>query len=561
MSLPTQIRPRVGEQLITKVSRLFNGTIADILNELFQNARRADATCVDVDLGDDDGQPTLYITDDGRGIDDPTSFVTLGRSGWSDDVARREDPAGMGVFSLAGRRVTVRSFSQAANAGWSVTIPENGWQGELPLAVETSSMRKGTQIAIAFPGEWLPTLQSQVEAAAKHFPLAVGFRGENVPRKDFLAGAHRIEEWNGCRIGIYRNVYDIPSASRINFHGVKVPCRMPCITEIDAGDKWSARIDIVDAPSLQLVLPARKEMVQNAALDALRVAVQTAIYRTIAIKDEHRLPFRDWQRAAELGIDLPEASAWLCEWRPSTADNTGRNDGPRVEDVPMILIPDHEADIEQCSAKVLTEEAIGYRPVFAQDDFSGYKWYDSLPRIPGLSFRIEKDGRHFDYADGEAIFDHIKSGHVTAITLYLPIVRCAEFNEPIALLGLPVDMLVCANGSGRLEESHVFVREGASVEPPALAQLMEDCCWVYDEDGDNDSWDTQHRDFERDARHFANRLLLGSEEALVEQIRSAFREDVQWLIPKGRALTLQADSGKVELVLAANDPGAGTAAA
>lgn len=561
MSLPTEIRPRVGEQLITKVSRLFNGTIADILNELFQNARRAGATSVDVDLADDKGQPTLYITDDGRGIDDPASFVTLGRSGWSDDIVRREDPAGMGVFSLAGRRVTVRSFSQAANAGWSVTIPEDGWQGDLPLAVETSSMRKGTQIVIAIPGAWLPTLQSQVEVAAKYFPLAVGFRGENVPRNDYLSGAYRVEEWNGCRIGIYRNAHDIAGAPRINFHGVNVPCRMPCITEIDAGDQWSARIDIVDAPSLQLVLPARKEMVQNAALDALRVAVQTAIYRTIAIGGEHRLSFRDWQRSAELGIDLPEASAWLCEWRPRTADCTGRNDGPRVEAVPMILIPDHQADIEQCAAKVLTEEALSYRPVRAEDDFSGYKWYDSLPRVPDLSFAIERDGQQFDYTDDDVIFDHVESGFATAITLYVPIVRCAEFGEPFAMLGLPVDMLACANGSNRIEEAHVFVREGAAIEPLALAELIENCCFVYDDDCDNDSWDTQHRDFVRDARHFANTLLLGNEEALLEQIRSAFRDDIQWLIPKGRALTLQADSGKVKLALAANDPGAGTAAA
>ena len=129
MTLPAQIRPSVGEQLITKVSRLFNGTITDVLNELFQNARRAGAQRIDVDLGEHEGKDALFIADDGVGIDDPAAFVTLGRSGWSVQIARREDPAGMGVFSLAGKRVTVRSFSKAADAGWTVTIPEDGWQG------------------------------------------------------------------------------------------------------------------------------------------------------------------------------------------------------------------------------------------------------------------------------------------------------------------------------------------------------------------------------------------------------------------------------------------------
>lgn len=371
MFLPAEIQPAVGQALITKVSRLFNGTINDILNELFQNARRAGAGQVDVDLGELEGEPALVITDDGIGIDDPASFVTLGQSGWNPDIADREDPAGMGVFSLAGRRVTVRSFSRTANAGWTVTIPSDGWEGGAALPVGISSIRQGKQIIIAMVDAWLANLDSAVQAAAKHFPLPVRFDGEVLLREDFLEGAHRVEEWNGCRIGIFRNTYDVASDPRINFHGVKVPCRMPSIIEVDKGDQWTARIDIVDAPSLQLVLPARKEMVENDALGALRVAAHAAIYRTIAIKGEHRLSFQNWKRAAELGIDLPEASSWLCAWRPRTAERNDYNEDERVEAVPMILISDHEADIEQCAAQVLTEEALGYRPVFTENDFSG----------------------------------------------------------------------------------------------------------------------------------------------------------------------------------------------
>ena len=78
---------------------------------------------------------------------------------------------------------------------------------------------------------------------------------------------------------------------------------MPSVKEVDGSYPWTARIDIVDAPSLQLVLPARKEMVDNAALASLRVAVQATIYRTIATESSHRLSFQNWQRAADLGID------------------------------------------------------------------------------------------------------------------------------------------------------------------------------------------------------------------------------------------------------------------
>ena len=553
MTLPREIRPSVGDELITKVSRLFNGTITDVLNELFQNARRAGAGRIDVHLGDHEGSSSLHIADDGRGIDDPASFVTLGRSGWSDEIAQREDPAGMGVFSLAGRTVTVRSFSRVADEGWTMTIPADGWEGAQPLAVENCRIRAGTEIIIAMPKEWLCNLRGQIEAAAKHFPLPVHFHGALLPREDFLEGAHRVEEWNGCRIGIFRANYDLATEPRINFHGVKVACRLPSVKEVDGSYPWTARIDIVDAPSLQLVLPARKEMVDNAALASLRVAVQATIYRTIATESSHRLSFQNWQRAADLGIELPEASAWLSEWCPRTADDRGGAEGARIEAVPMILIPDHDADIEQCAASLLTEERLGFRAVRAEDAFAGYKWYDDLPRVTGLSFATEIDGRQIHYADGDVICSDTLSGRVPMITLEVPVVRCAASDEPIATLNFPVDMLVCANGGSGLDETHVFVREGATIAPAALAQMIEDCCFAYDEDCSSDSWHTQHRDCERDARKFANELLLGADEALAENIRAVFAEEVQWMIPIGRRLTLEAYHGNVRVALAAND--------
>src|SRR3546814_11549661 len=91
MALPSEIRPSVGDELITKVSRRFNGTITDVLNELFQNARRAGAGRIEVHVRDHEGGSSLHIADDGRGVDDPASFVTLGRSGWSDEIAQSEE--------------------------------------------------------------------------------------------------------------------------------------------------------------------------------------------------------------------------------------------------------------------------------------------------------------------------------------------------------------------------------------------------------------------------------------------------------------------------------------
>src|SRR3546814_20959698 len=83
------------------------------------------------------------------------------------------------------------------------------------------------------------------------------------------------------------------------------------------------------------------------------------------------------------------------------------------------------------------------------------------------------------------------------ITLEVTVVRCADSDGPIVTLCYPVDMLVCANGGTSLDETHVFVREGASIAPAALAQKIEDCCFAYDEDCISDSWRTQQRSEER----------------------------------------------------------------
>ncbi|MCP5927888.1 hypothetical protein NL327_28940, partial [Klebsiella pneumoniae] len=91
---PATIATAVAPETIAKVTRLFNNTAFDVICELLQNARRAGATGVALALNGAGAEHFLHITDDGHGIADPVSIVTLGRSGWSDETRRAEDPAG-----------------------------------------------------------------------------------------------------------------------------------------------------------------------------------------------------------------------------------------------------------------------------------------------------------------------------------------------------------------------------------------------------------------------------------------------------------------------------------
>jgi len=551
MSVLTTIEARVSQSAITKVTRLFNGTIADVLQELLQNARRAGAQEIRINLADRKGEPILVIRDDGSGIADPAVLVTLGHSGWGADISRREDPAGMGVFSLAGHHVIVRSHSSKIG-GWQVDISADAWQGGVPLLVEPAAIESGTEISLALPESWATHLEDAAKRAALYFPLPVYFGEHLLPRQDFLADAHRVEHWHGCRIGVFRHKdQGGAEAPRINFHGVGVACRLPMVSEIGSFGKWTARVDIVDAPTLQLVLPARKEMVENAALGDLRKAVARSIYRTIAFEPSHRLSFKDWQQAAELGVQLAEADASLDAWIALTADSHGREVGERVSTGPMLIMPSHDPDIEQGLAQILGDaNPIGARLVRAESAFEGYGWYDRLPRIAWLQFLAERNGAVLRYGEDQLLPDDYESGRVSSLEVELTIAVGGGEQTKTQSRRFPLPMLVCRNDGYGLDDAIILVAEGADVSPTALAWLIETSIFCADDDHDCDSWETQHRNFEEAARDLATTLLLGEEDALVERIRVALSENVQWLIPDGRSLTLLATRQALTLTLA-----------
>lgn len=553
MPLPATIQPSVDQALIGRVTRLYNGTLTDALLELFQNGRRAGAHSLDVNVFDRQGTHYLSIYDDGRGIDDPNALLSLGRSGWDAQTASREDPAGMGVFSLAGRDVVIRSYSKTAKRGWMVSIPADGWETANPLPIGPSSILRGTQFEIAMPQAWADQAERAVSEAARFYPLPVRFNGAHLPREDFLAKAHRVEVWNGCRIGIYLKHPSTILEPRINFHGVTVCCSLPEVREIGPfGPAWTARVEIVDAPHLQLVLPARKEMVSGPALDDLRTAVRTAIYRAIAEEGQHRLSHNHWLRASELGIMLPEAEPWLHAWIPDTGERENLAGEP-VRDVPMGVIDRFDCDIEQAAARILgVGEPLGFRIVTEETCFEGYSWYDALPRIADIGFTIEKGDATIRYDSNGLVPDTCEQGMASRITMDVALRSSADNSDAPTVQSFPLDMLVCLNDHSELCETTIFIREQADVTPDELVSFLEACCFYYCDDSDCDSWDTQYRNFSWEARSLATNLLLGDEAAMLERLRTAIRDELLWLIPEGRRIEVSATSK--DMTLAFIDP-------
>lgn len=529
MPLPTVIHSQVDPAAITKVTRLFNNTLVDTLAELIQNSRRAGATVIDLDVAEADGQSWLVIADDGAGIADPAVILALGRSGWDDNIARREDPAGMGVFSLAGRHVEIRSCPRGPGEGWAITIGPDHWESGAPIAVAPCDHGFGTAIRLLLDDDCTRNLEAVASGAARYCPTPIRFNGVPLTQADWLAGADVVEEVDGVRIGLFTDRRTTPHQPRINFHGLTVPCVLPSVDEKDR--HWWARVDIVDAPALQLVLPARKEMVENAALEALRNRVLKTIYRHIASLGSHRLSHAQWTEAAQLGVDLPEATPLLRAWIPATADqNSGRESQGLIPADNLMLVDDFGPPLEQCAAFALARDG-RLRGRLADPDtaMAGYSWYDALQRIAALRFEIERDGRAHVFDCTE--LPGLESGPVERLDLVLEITG----PQPETIT-VPAPVVIEYDDGlfWTFEDANILLGSRDAVSPEELVDLLEAACFCASDDRDADSWETQNDRFLLDAREMATRLLLGDDAALVERLRAIIAYRAQWFVPEGR---------------------------
>ena len=67
MTLSTTVSTSVSQGAITRITRLFNGTLLDVLNELFQNGWRGAASQVAITTVTEGGRTLLCVADDGTG--------------------------------------------------------------------------------------------------------------------------------------------------------------------------------------------------------------------------------------------------------------------------------------------------------------------------------------------------------------------------------------------------------------------------------------------------------------------------------------------------------------
>lgn len=559
-----RIRGALGEKVLRKSPELFNQGLPTVLAEALQNSRRAGATRVDVELLGEEGAATMVVRDDGRGVADMATLVTFGASGWDERTDLAENAAGMGVFSLASRGVTVRS------RGRRVTLTREVFCGEAEAAVlPDPDAVAGTELL--FPvAERCP--EAALERACRFYPLPVTLNGRPVGQRGFLDGADHVVEWQGLRLGVFRGggpkVLDLFDRHRgwdrrlyLNFHGHVVECPGAVTLAEESGRTWSVFVDVVEAPDLRLVLPARNEPIDNGFFRAMRARAERAVLECVALQPKHSLPFKDAERAARLGVALPPVEIALAPWTMPSDELRHRGEPEPVvlgapRGVPPLLVDGTGAGDTAAQAN-LHRLLLGWEggpPVLVENAaFAGYPAYDALRVVAGVAATVTgQDGETEELPgaagpDGSApATDEQRVVEAVRVRLLVREGRGAR-REPTAMHEADAPFLFTSEAWDTAFPGVVAAKD---TEPGALADALVECFFSHNDDVDADSYDSQLEAFAADARGLARTLLLSGPEAVAARIVEELR-GIRWSL---RTL----GAGTVEIRIAGGLDGGGT---
>ena len=478
----------VHPQLLSKAERLFTGTLAGRIIEILQNARRAGAQ--KVRITNTDGRVT--VADDGRGIEDFSSLLDLGRSGWDSDLAPVEDPAGVGIFCLSPREVQVRSGHH------QIVIAGAGWTGDPVEVLTTDEYAAGT--TLVFPDDaW--TFE-EVQRHAVFTGLIVFVDGRHCHSEPFVSQAAAAHPDLGCRIETCqrsalsdwhvhcKHSYYTDNVL-VNFHGQVV-----AFTYIPMSEPLQFLVDLTGEPTgIRLMLPARTQLVENDALQRLKAVLEKEAYRYLQKRGSHTLKFPEYCRARELGIDLPPAQpvfqVGLLGGEPVEPVAVYKPDDLPLELCYRLSDACREADeANEANAHLLAALGRFDRPFVVVEiarDYEGYRWA-KLPTVDRIELTVGKELNR-EYIWCEALVA-VESLEITACTsdgktfssaVPLAVRLCERTIGTSRWLG--TDVLVTLAAREALETTDIWYHLGG-----------------WSEDGD--TYDTQLADFEEQLNLF-----------------------------------------------------------
>jgi len=532
------IRACVCEKLLQKADRLFTGTMNGRIIEILQNARRAGAT--EVRISNKDG--LVSVQDNGKGIEDFQKLLDLGNSGWDEKLEAGEDPAGVGLFSLAPRKVTITSGDR------QVVIEKDGWSGEPIEVVRANQGVNGTILAFADEGPWC---FETVEKHAVFSGMKVFVDGQQCESVPFCSDNAVLYERPGCRIEVLDNISEHHRKWANGWHGDRVLVNFH--GQVVQLDWWPAEkyrglnilVDIADKTDIRLMLPARTRLVENAAFEKIKAAIEFEYYKYYQWQEKHALYYKEYLRAKELGIELPEAEPQFVPgliWDEYDMPiEVTMPKGFELKD--CYLCFNDELDDEQAETNAHLLSALGkfkdspFVPVRIDNGYMGYNW-SKLAKVTKVEVKTGKERlRHGICCEEIACFDNV------SITVHVSDGRVFGSEVSMAVMALP------QKGKYAWHTNLVCVTEKARCE------LTAENIWYhmggFNDSGDGDAYDTQLYYFEKELDDFWNELI-GPYETLRQQlIKELYQLHDKWqkiTLTEDRTLEIVFKDGKTETV-------------
>ncbi len=159
-------------------------------------------------------------------------------------------------------------------------------------------------------------------------------------------------------------------------------------------------VDLTSEPAgIRLLLPARTRLVENQAFEELLRALEVEAFHYLQRRGEHRLPFKEYRRARELGIELPEATPTFTVGLLSGCSPPEPAEVSMPKDFPLAQCyrfdPEHSDGTEADEPNAHLLAALGsfderFVPVGIQTRYNGYSWAD-LPGILKVEVQIGKE--------------------------------------------------------------------------------------------------------------------------------------------------------------------------
>jgi len=519
LKMKNVIHAKVSKRLLSKADRLFTGTLDGRIIEILQNARRAGAT--EVTITNENGLVT--IRDNGKGITDFVKLLDLGDSDWDQAMEQAEDPAGVGVFCLAPRKVTICSKDQ------KLVITKGGWTGTPLELTQIEDGCKGTELV--FSDE--PWELAKVQKHAVFSGMKVVVDGKTCPKLPFTSSRAVHHPELGCKIEVrdrdhlnewhnkWRDSY-YRDTVLVNFHGQIVNCAYNPVSE-----NLVFLVDMTGEPTgIRMMLPARTQLIENKAFEALKAAMEVEAYRYIQKRGSHKLPFAEYKRAKELSITLPESEpvfdvGFLSGDTPEPIEVMMPKDFPLKR---CYRFDDNYRGCESDEGNAHLLAALGtfnepFVPVTISHVYDGYSWAN-LPTIGKVEVTVGKElGKRGIWCETLVAVESLR------ITVHTSDGKVLVSDVCMAVLEEPA-------------KERTWSYTNVYVTPESRSQLATTDIWYHlgGWNDEGDTWDTQLYAVEQELDEFWATII-----GPAEYLRSKIRESIYGIVKDWRTLIYDND--------------------